>query len=178
MPTVSINLRFSTVAAGLLSACLALLAAPAAWAEPPFLIVEGAIRGGQPIGDGRLRRSFSEAEVLAMPTQTVTTLTDWRPRTDYVGPTLHTVLQSAGAIINERTRIQLIAFNDYSVTIPSSDLHKYDPVLAHTASGKRLTKRDFGPLWLMYPREQHEELRNNATSNGKLIWQVLRITVH
>ena len=172
------TLKFPSVVALLLGLFLLLVVGSSAHAAPPFLTVDGAIRSGEPVGDGRLRRVFSEAEVLAMPTESITTLTDWRPRTDYVGPSLASVLKAAGAVVDERTRVQLTALNDYSVTIPGSDLQRYRPVLAHTSGGKRLARRDFGPLWLMYPRDDHEELRNNASAAGKMIWQVTRITVH
>ena len=143
-----------------------------------MLVVEGAIRAGAPTEGGLPRRSFSEAEILAMPTGTIVTATDWRPRTEFVGPPLAAVLKAAGAELTERSVIQLVALNDYAVSVPATDLDKYRPVLAHTVAGKRLSRREGGPLWLMYPKDSHDELRNNAASNHKLIWQVVRIVVH
>ena len=42
------------------------------------------------------------------------------------------------------------------------------------ADGKKLSRRDKGPLWLMYPISDHDELKD-ALYIHRLIWQVVRI---
>ena len=42
------------------------------------------------------------------------------------------------------------------------------------ADGKPLSRREKGPLWLMYPISDHAELRDPIYLR-RLIWQVVRI---
>lgn len=74
-------------------------------------------------------------------------------------------------------KVRLSALNDYTVDIPWSDLQRYDPVLAYRRDGARLGVRDKGPLLLIYPFDQHGELRGQIYLN-RSIWQVRQITVH
>ena len=43
------------------------------------------------------------------------------------------------------------------------------------ADGKKLSRRDKGPLWLMYPISDHAELNATRSTIPRLIWQVVRI---
>jgi len=71
----------------------------------------------------------------------------------------------------------MYAVNDYSVTVPFSDLEKYEVVLATEMNGERLSVRNRGPIWLMYPLDGHRELRGSVY-NDRLIWQLVRIETH
>ena len=42
------------------------------------------------------------------------------------------------------------------------------------ADGEKLSRREKGPLWLMYPISDHAEL-NDPIYLRRLIWQVVRI---
>ena len=42
------------------------------------------------------------------------------------------------------------------------------------ANGKKLSRREKGPLWLMYPISDHAELTDPIYLR-RLIWQVVRI---
>ncbi len=44
-------------------------------------------------------------------------------------------------------------------------------ILALRTNGARLTIRDKGPIWLMYPLDDHAELRD-PVYNSRLIWQL------
>ena len=70
--------------------------------------------------------------------------------------------------------VRLTAANDYFVDIPTGDFQAYDVILAMQADGKPLSRRDRGPLWLMYPISDHAEL-NDPVYFRRLIWQVVRI---
>lgn len=50
-------------------------------------------------------------------------------------------------------------------------------ILAATQDGKRLEVRNFGPLWVMYPRDAYPQELNSATYESRFIWQVNKITV-
>jgi hypothetical protein len=70
--------------------------------------------------------------------------------------------------------IQLIALNNYTVSVPMSDLRRYDPVLASRRNGKPLSVRDKGPFILIYPFDQYRELDAQDYLN-RSIWQVHEI---
>ena len=73
---------------------------------------------------------------------------------------------SASLASEARHRCDCIAANDYFVDIPTQDFRDYDAILAMEADGKQLSRRDKGPLWLMYPISDHAELRIRSTCAG------------
>lgn len=116
---------------------------------------------------------FSEDELGAL-TQTryatSTEFTDGVP--EFSGPLARDVLDAVGA--GEATTAVMTAANDYSVEIPIDELRRYDVIFATSMDGKRLSRRDKGPIWVMYPLDRHEELQD-PVFNGRLIWQMVRV---
>jgi len=70
--------------------------------------------------------------------------------------------------------VRFVAANDYYVDIPTEDLVKYHAILAMQADGRPLTRREKGPLWLMYPISDYPALQDPIYMR-RLIWQVVRI---
>ena len=93
-------------------------------------------------------------------------------KVSYRGPLMRDVLAQLG--LDGAKSVRLVAANDYFVDIPTEDFRAYDAILAMEADGKPLSRRDKGPLWLMYPISDHPEL-NDPTYLRRLIWQVVRI---
>ncbi len=147
--------------------------AAAARCSPGAFLSVGAVHpdaGGKPAD----RTVLSEAQVMALPSVAITTGTDWTPQSRFEGPLLSAVLALAGAHGNS---IRLFAIDDYSITIPWSDMETYGIILAHSQNGKRLAKDKFGPLFLIYPRDQFASTLDTPTGLAKFIWQVCRIDV-
>lgn len=69
-----------------------------------------------------------------------------------------------------------LALNDYRVEIPIEDFHAYDVLMADTMNGERLTRRDKGPLWIVYPRDAHTELQD-IRYDYRWVWQLHRLEV-
>jgi hypothetical protein len=90
----------------------------------------------------------------------------------YAGPLAREVLGIAG--LDREAIVRFTAANDYAVEIPTSDFQDYDAVLALEADGRPLSRRDKGPIWLMYPISDHPELAG-PTHSSRLVWQVVRI---
>lgn len=63
------------------------------------------------------------------------------------------------------------AIDSYRIDIPVEDAMKYDVILATTVDGKKLSIRDRGPLWVVYPLGQHPELQS-PTYEARSIWQL------
>lgn len=113
---------------------------------------------------------FAEEELTALPQVTIRTHTEF---TDglmtFKGPLARDVVSRLG--VGKATTVHAIAVNDYAIDMPVEEFFKYDVVLALYANGKRLTLRDKGPIWLVYPIDQHPEL-NDPIYNARMIWQL------
>ncbi|WP_216654830.1 molybdopterin-dependent oxidoreductase [Pseudogemmobacter hezensis] len=68
------------------------------------------------------------------------------------------------------------ALNDYEVEIPMEDFIRFDVILAHSMNGTRLTPRDKGPWWIIYPRDDHEELQD-IRYDTRWVWQLNRLDI-
>lgn len=69
------------------------------------------------------------------------------------------------------------ALNDYHVEIPMSDAQDYDMLIAWSADGIELTRRDQGPLWIVYPWSAHPELDMRITSQ-RSVWQLYELVFY
>ena len=90
----------------------------------------------------------------------------------YRGPLVRNLIERLA--LEEGDALRFVAANDYSIEIPISDFTDYDVILAMEADGKPLSRREKGPLWLMYPISDNDELKD-PTYTHRLIWQVVRI---
>ncbi|WP_306152891.1 molybdopterin-dependent oxidoreductase [Roseovarius sp. MMSF_3281] len=68
------------------------------------------------------------------------------------------------------------ALNDYVVEIPMSDFSEFDVIVAYRMDGKPLQRDDKGPLWIVYPRDQHEALQD-IRYDYRWVWQLSRLEV-
>jgi hypothetical protein len=119
--------------------------------------------------DGAIALSLSDLETL--PQHQLTTANEFvdQPVT-YRGPLARDVL--ALFDLDRAPIVRFTALNDYYIDVPTSDLHRYDVILAMEANGRRLSRRDKGPLWLMYPISDFPEL-SDPRYHARLIWQVV-----
>ncbi len=68
------------------------------------------------------------------------------------------------------------ALNDYSAEIPVSDAVPGGPLNAWSRNGRRMTPRDKGPLWLVYPYDD-ETVYQTETIYARSVWHLSRIEV-
>jgi hypothetical protein len=73
-------------------------------------------------------------------------------------------------------RVVASALNDYEIDIPLQDFEDYPVLFALKMNGQDLTVRDRGPIWIVYPRDDHAELRNERV-NARWVWQLSGLTV-
>lgn len=90
-------------------------------------------------------------------------------RARFKGVLLRDVLTLLGA--EEGSDIVARAADDYAVTIPWSDVADYDVLLAFEVNGVTLTRRDKGPLWVVYPLDENPEL-DRTEITYRWIWQL------
>ncbi|NTI19912.1 oxidoreductase [Agrobacterium rhizogenes] len=137
-----------------------------------FLTISGKI--GRTTNSANNAYEMSEREFLALPTSTVATSTPWTPKSDFTGPLLSKVLGEVGAT---GKTLRLIALDDFSVEVDADYLEKYGTILATSKDGVRLTIRDFGPVFVMYPRDSFGEELDTPAASSYLVWQLCGIDV-
>lgn len=125
-------------------------------------------------GPGNAETLGLTAKDLAdLPQVTVVTQNEFtNGKVTFRGPLARDVLERLA--IDHVDTVRFIAANDYYVDVPTSDFQKYDVILATEADGKTLSRRDKGPIWLIYPISDHPELQDPLYIK-RLIWQVVRI---
>ena len=84
------------------------------------------------------------------------------------GPLLRDVLKAAGA---SQTGVTAKAFDNYEMKIPGEDFTKFDVILAIEVDGKRLSVRNKGPAWVVYPSVDHPELQGELYQS-RSVWQI------
>jgi len=117
---------------------------------------------------------FTEAQLLALPVHSITTATTWTPRSTFTGPLLADVLKTVGAT---GTEIEFRTFDDYTYTVPVSDAERYGVIVAYSMNGQRLKISDFGPLFLIYPRDGFPDELTGALGDSKFVWQIKALIV-
>lgn len=165
MPVIPIPRLMARVAAAVLTMSLA------GWpgsvsAEDAALTLSAGPGGAESL-------EFTLEALAELPQVTIVTENEFTDgMVSYRGPLMRDVL--AHLALDRSATIRLTAANDYYVDIPTSDFRRYNVILALEADGKRLSRREKGPLWVMYPISDHSELRD-PVFNTRLIWQVVRI---
>ncbi|MEM7057134.1 MAG: molybdopterin-dependent oxidoreductase [Pseudomonadota bacterium] len=117
--------------------------------------------------------TFTRADLESLQQQEITTTNDFIDgEATFRGPLAYALIDQIGRAGAKLVR--LTAANDYFVDIAIQELLDYGAILALEMNGKGLTTRDRGPIWLMYPIDQFEELQN-PSMNNRLIWQLKTI---
>lgn len=117
---------------------------------------------------------FSEAQILALPPHSISTSTTWTAKSTFTGPLLADILKTVGAYGDQ---IEIHTLDDYTYTIPVSDSNRYGVVVAYSMNGQRLQVSDFGPLFLIYPRDEFPADLANAAADAKFVWQIKALIV-
>lgn len=100
--------------------------------------------------------------------------TPWfKERVTFEGPLGKAFLDTVGA---KGTKLRFVALNDYAVEVPIEDLRKWPVILATRLEGNRMTVREKGPLFLVYPFDRSPEL-NSELYYGRSIWQIKSVEV-
>jgi hypothetical protein len=138
-------------------------------APKPALTISGSVK--TPV-------AFDMARLAALPQHSFTTRTPWHagPR-KFTGPLLRDVLALAG--IQGQTAgqtIEAMALNDYKVTIPVEDAMRFDVVVARLIDDRPMAVRDKGPLFIIYPFDSNEALRNSIYYS-RSAWQLKGLVI-
>ncbi len=117
---------------------------------------------------------LTEAALKALPQVVINTDNEFVDQmTAFEGPLGRDVLALAGG---GGSMVVLTAVNDYAVEIPIEDFMKYDVVFAFSADGEKFSRRDKGPIWVVYPMSDNPELQD-PVFNARLIWQLVKVEI-
>ena len=137
---------------------------------PVVLEVTGSIHNTNSGGAARFDRQMLEALGL----RKLRTSSAWTTgAAEFEGVLARDLLDAVGA---EGTRVTASALNDFVMSIPLDELRRYPVILALKMNGEYLKVRDKGPIWIIYPRDQHEELQDSLTDK-KWVWQLYRLHI-
>ena len=110
--------------------------------------------------------------LVDLPSLTFKTTTIWTDGIQtFEGVPLKTLLIKAG--ITEGV-VLATAVNDYAVEIPLSDISDTAPIVAYKNNEERMSLRDKGPLWIVYPYDSASEFQSEVVYS-RSIWQLDRI---
>lgn len=163
----------------IVSVCLLLtIASPARGEGDPLpspegealLVVEGLISR---TNDGE-RAVFDRAMLAELPPATLETSTVVTDGVQHFeGFYMSDLMEAVEA---DGQTITAYALNDYVIDIPISDFQRFDVVVATHMNGTQLSRRDKGPLWIVYPRDSYDIL-GDLRYDYRWVWQLHRIVV-
>ncbi|MBU2994501.1 molybdopterin-dependent oxidoreductase [Octadecabacter sp. 1_MG-2023] len=168
---------FTRVFAFASAAVVALVMAGAARADdvpPPNGDVILTVTGTVQSSDEALNREFDYESLSALGLDRIDTSTIWTDGVQtFEGVSLKSFIDSLGI---EDGTLFATAINDYTVEIPVSDAVENGPIIAFVMNGERMTVRDKGPLWIIYPYDASSSYRTEVIYS-RSIWQLDRIEV-
>ncbi|PWJ83737.1 hypothetical protein C7441_108131 [Pseudaminobacter salicylatoxidans] len=133
--------------------------------SPSILEVRGAISRINAEGvahfDMEMLRALPAARL-----ETTTAVTDGVRRFD--GFLMRDILAHVGA---RGTAVTARAVNDYAIEIAIEEFDRFDVLIAYEMDGEPLLPGDKGPLWMIYPRDQHAELQD-IRFDYRWVWQL------
>jgi len=116
--------------------------------------------------------SLEDLDALEQVTFTTTTIwTDGETR--FSGVPLKAVLAHLGA---DGGAVEMVALNDYAVTMPVEKLEEDAPIIATRMNGETMSVRDKGPYWVVFPYDRDPKYSTEVYYSLS-IWQLNRLKV-
>lgn len=137
--------------------------------SPVVLTVDRKIRMSRPV-------RFDLPNLEAVGLIQFATSTSWTTSPSlFEGVRLAAVLDVAGAD-PAATTLVLTSLNDLQIRVPIADARTWPVMLALRRDGSRLSRRDRGPIWVVYPQHAFPEL-DHRTYHQRWLDQLKSITV-
>lgn len=136
----------------------------------PILTVEGNI---STFNDGKTA-SFDREMLEALGEVSFKTATPWfTGEVEFEGVPMAKLMEAVGATGKE---VEVVALNDYKVSVPVEDFAKYGTILALKRDGQYMPVSDKGPLFIVYPYDSSPELKKQKFY-ARSVWQVAKMIV-
>ena len=137
---------------------------------PVILTISGKIEG---VGSGPVVK-LDRAMLELLGVTELKTSTAWTSgELVFEGVLARDLLDAVGA---QGTVVVATALNDYVTSIPLREFYDYPVMLAFKMDGRNLEVKDKGPIWIVYPRDQHPELQNSMADKN-WVWQLSNLEV-
>jgi len=130
-----------------------------------MLTVSGAIK----TTNSEQYATFDMAMLQALPQHVITTHNPWtRGIHTYQGFSAVDLLEH---LESQGTLLKVTALNEYMTEIPLSDFIENGAIFATHQDGKPMSVRNLGPIMMIYPFDEREELKSEVFY-GRSIWQI------
>lgn len=161
---------FHALCATALTAAVLAMSAPAhAAANPdvPLTIISK---------EGNVLLKMTESEIVAASKTSFKATTPWEKgeKVTYRGVLFRDLLKKAG--VKSPAVLKVTALNGFVVDFPVEDAEKYDVILTTFMNNVRITPRNKGPLFIMYPMDDVPALKTGIYFN-RSAWQIDKIYV-
>jgi hypothetical protein len=131
--------------------------------------------------DGRIGAANAEARadfdlpmLQALPAREIVTATPWTDGVRrFAGVPLKAVLEAAAATGDMLTAVSR---SGYTVSMPVGEAVESGAVLAYQMDGQAIPVDDKGPIWIVFPFDENEEMASESTF-AMAAWQLRRLTV-
>lgn len=124
-------------------------------------------------GQVETTRTFTLSQLQALGVSRLATSTPWTDGVpEFEGILARHVMAELGWVTS--SHVTALALNDYRADIPISDFYDYDVLFAWSMNDAKLTRRDKGPLWIVYPRDAVPQLREERYEH-RWVWQLSRL---
>lgn len=136
----------------------------------PILTISGSI-ANKNAGE---TAQFDQAMLEKVGMNSFKTTTPWfTGEVEFEGVPLADLMEIVGAT---GTEVEAIALNDYKATVPIEDFAKYGVILALKRDGEYMPVRDKGPLFIVYPYDEFDELQAQKFYS-RSVWQLKELVV-
>lgn len=110
-----------------------------------------------------------------LPQNSFTTMTTWDKKPiKFSGPLLRDVLAAAKA---NGKNIKASALDDFQTTIPMEDTKKFNMIISIKMNDAPIPVSTKGPLFIVYPFDSNEELRNSHIYIDRSAWQLKSLKI-
>ena len=120
------------------------------------------------------RITLTDEDLLALPQVTIETSTPWDEEAiTFSGPTLKALLTQNNIFEGE---LNLYALNRYQIQIPWEYIEDTSPIIANRMNGSPFSRRERGPLWIIFPFDADERYQSYEVS-AMSIWQLISMEI-
>lgn len=120
------------------------------------------------------RAEFDFEMLSALGLTSIKTATPWTSAdTEFKGVLTKKLLEAVGAF---GTTIKATALNDYTIELPIEDYSDFNTLLATHLNGERMSVRNKGPIWVIYPNDDQPDVPGLVLEN-RMIWQLKTIEI-
>ncbi|MDA0106601.1 hypothetical protein OH456_00510 [Vibrio sp. La 4.2.2] len=124
--------------------------------------------------EGVTFKTYTDEDLANMPQTSIKTELPWlEGENHFTGVSLIELFSQANAQLPDM--VTFVALNDYKVTISLKDIQAYNPIVANRKNGGKMSVRDKGPFWVIFPISQFPEI-NTTDYHAMMIWQLKEVS--